>query len=336
MSRPESIPFRSRFRPTHLVRLAVTLALIVWVVRRVDWAEFARTIEGTDLWYLALSLAVDPILVLVSAWKWQILLRVHLERPGLGTCFYLYLVGYFFNNFLPTNVGGDVVRAYLLGRRTGRQADAMASVFAERFTGVSALVGLAVLAMPFGYRGPYAAPVSWIVAAVAVGYLLILWVVLDRKFLRFTKKRTHLPFIGKIVSFQEALSSYRGHRGRVVVALVLSVVFYALAALNIYFSARAFRVDLGLLEAGLVTPAVLVVALLPLTLGGLGLTEWAYLFTLGKYGISPAASLSTALLMRMKNVLLGLVGGFGHFVAAWRVPAQGPDNLSGGSDRAGR
>jgi uncharacterized protein (TIRG00374 family) len=318
----ESIPSRSRFRPTHWIRLAITLALIVWIVRQVDWAEFTRTIKGTDLYYLALSLAVDPVLVLVSAWKWLILLRVHFDRPGLAGCFYLYLVGYFFNNFLPTNVGGDVVRAYLLGRGSGRQADAMASVFAERFTGITALVGLALLALPLGHDGPYAAPVGWIVGAVATAYLLVLWVILDRRFLRFTRKRTHLPLVGKIVGFQEALSSYGGHRGQVAVALALSLLFYGLAALNIYFSAKAFRADLGLLEAALVTPAVLVVALLPLTIGGLGLTEWAYLFTLGKFGISPAASLSTALLMRMKNVLEGLVGGVGQLVSALRTPSS--------------
>lgn len=321
----EPVPGRGgRFGLGHWLRLLVSLALIGWIIHKVDWGEFVRTVRNTDPFYLALSLGISPLLVLVSAWKWKILLKARSQDPGLGTCFKLYLVGYFFNNFLPTNVGGDVVRGYLLGRRNGQPADAMASVFLERFTGISALVALAVVAVPLGPRELYDARVRWSVLTVFAAYSLLLWAVLDRRVLGFTRRRRlQLPLMGKIVRMQEAIDAYRNHRGALVGCLALSVVFYLGAALNILVTARAFQASLSFLEAFAVTPVILLISLLPLSLGGLGLSEWAYVFGLGKYQIAPAGALSTALLMRVKNVGLGLIGGLGHGLSRELVPAKG-------------
>ena len=312
MRETASTRLRSRFGLTQWIRLVVSAALIIWIGWKVDWADFGRTIRGTDPVFLGLSFVVDIALLWISAWKWQILLRARSEAPGIASCCHLYLIGYFFNNFLPTNVGGDVVRGYLLGQRTGRTAEAMASVFVERFTGVTALIVVALIAIPFGFDELYAGPVGLAVGAVVVAYLLLLWAILDRRFLRFTRGRPQLPFVEKIVRFQEAIHLYGGHRKAVVICLALSLLFYVGAALNIYLSAKTFRADLHFHEALLVTPVVLIIAMLPISIGGLGLMEGAYLFALGQFGIAPAVSLSTALLLRTKNVVLGLFGGIGY------------------------
>ena len=309
-----------------LLRVLASALLMGLVIRRVDWEEFAATVRAARPFYLAMSLLVSPLLVLISAWKWQILLRARALSPGLATCYRLYLVGYFFNNFLPTNVGGDVVRGYILGRRQGNRAAVMASVFLERFTGVSALVVMALLALPFGPTALYDIKVTASVSAVVAAYLVLLWAVVDRRALALTRRGLHLPFMGKVVRLQESIAVYREHGGALAACMGLSLLFYLGAAFNVMVSARAFGASLTLGEAVLVTPVILLISLLPFSLGGLGLSEWAYYFALGKYGISPEVALSTALLMRLKNVLLGLLGGVGHAVTREAAPLRHGDS----------
>jgi uncharacterized protein (TIRG00374 family) len=331
---PTPPALRRRFGVTHWLRLAISLALILWIVRAVEWRDLARTVRATDPVYLALSLVADQVLVLISAWKWQILLRARSQHASLATCYRLYLIGFFFSTFLPTNVGGDVVRAYSMGRRTGRATDALASVFVERFTGITALVVFALIGIPFSGHGLYAAPVSWAVGAVVAAYLLLLWAVLDRRLLRVTRRRTDLPLVGKIVQFQEALHAYRGPRAVLARCLALSLLFYSISALNLYFSARAFHAGLGIRDALLVTPVVLIIVLLPISIGGLGLMELSYVLILGRLGISPGAALSTALLIRMKGILLSVSGGLGNVLPDWTSSRPEPGTSAPSGERS--
>jgi uncharacterized membrane protein YbhN (UPF0104 family) len=71
----------------------------------------------------------------------------------------------------------------------------------------------------------------------------------------------------------------------------------------------AFGGSLTLAQAFWLTPVVLLVAMIPISTGGIGLAEWAYLFALVKFGVPETAALSAALLIRLKAVLIGALGG---------------------------
>jgi hypothetical protein len=299
------------------LRIAVSVALVGWIALEVDWVEFARTLRGTHVGYLALSLAVSPLLVLVSAWKWQLLLRARSSDPGLKTCFHLYMVGYLYNHVFPTTVGGDVVRAFVLGKQTGRPATALASVFLERFTGLTALIAVALATFPFGAPALHGGPIGGALAAVVLGYLLLLWAILDVRLLRRVQARVRLPVLRKLTKLHDAIDSYRDKRWVLIACMGLSALFYLGAAVNVLVSARAFRADLGPVAALLATPVILIVSMFPVSIGGLGLSEGAYVFALGAYGLSPAVGLSTALLIRLKGILTGMAGGYSAAFGPW-------------------
>lgn len=303
-----------RFGISHFIRLAVTVGLVWWLVHRTDWTAFARTLHNVDPLFLGLSLLMTPVVIGISAWKWCILIKARGDRASFATCFHLYMVGYFFNNFLPTSVGGDVVRAYLLGRKGGGQARAMASVFVERFTGLATLVLLALLTV----MGPASSPrLRWLIGAVACTYALAIWLILDRRGLVRVPGIRRLPFNEKLFALQEAIAAYRHHAGVLAACLGLSVLFYAAAAMNIAFSARAFGADVSPVRIALVTPAIQLASVVPVSIGGLGVTEGAFIVGLGACGVTGAAALATALLIRLKGVLVGLIGALAVAGADW-------------------
>jgi len=308
-----------RLGPAHWVRIAITAGLVWWLVRRTDWAAFGRTVRGIDPLFLGLSLLMTPVLIGLSAWKWQILVRARGDRASFGTCFHLYMVGYFFNNFLPTGVGGDVVRAYLLGRRAGGPARAVASVFVERFTGFTTLVLLVLLTAMVGPAATSDPRLRFVIGIVVVAYALAVWIILDRRVLDGVPGFNRLPFRSKVVKLHEAIAAYRHHARALIACLGLSVLFYAGAAINILFSARAFGADVAAGQVALVTPAIQLVSMLPVSIGGLGVAEVAFLFGLGACGVASATALATALLIRLKGLVVGLAGALAVAATDWPV-----------------
>ena len=127
------------------MKAAVSAALLFFLVRRVN-GEMGAMLRQTDpLWVLA-SVLVGVSLNALSSLKWRILLRAKGKTVPFPQLLNLYFVGLFINNFFPSTIGGDLFRGYEIGREVGDRALAMASVFMERFSGMTALTAIALVA----------------------------------------------------------------------------------------------------------------------------------------------------------------------------------------------
>ena len=295
------------------LRILVSILLILYVFKKAGLAELWQTVQNTNLKYLLISVGIMPVLILISSWKWQVILRALGIRFSLLRLFWLYVVGYFFNTVLPTNVGGDVVRAYSLGTSTGRQAEAFSSVFIERFTGLTALLFMAILAFFLAIRSLWDIWLSAALAISLVGYIAILVILLNPSILSAVDSRVRIKLLRKILAklmkFQQATLSLRHKKGALWFAMANSFLFYFAAVMNVYFSALAFNARLTVLDAVIITPIVLVITMVPISIGGIGLSEGAYFFTFTRMGLGGPIGLSVALLMRAKALLAGIVGG---------------------------
>ncbi len=295
------------------MRLLVSVALLALVFYKAGLAQLGRTILAADPWYVLLSVALTPLLIWMSSWKWQVIMRAFGIRLSAGRCFGLYAVGYFFNTVLPTNVGGDVVRAYAVGKSSGRNAEAFSSVFVERFTGLAVLLISALAAFLLALRRLWDFWLNTALALSVIGFFLLLAAVVSpgllRAFRRAIRVKAAQPVFDKLARFQEVTLSLRRHRGAFIFAMVNSFFFYVLAVVNVYVTALAFHSGLSFADSVIVTPIIMVITMLPISIGGIGLAEWAYFFTFERFGIAGAVGLSTALLMRAKALLAGLGGG---------------------------
>ncbi|RPI03518.1 MAG: TIGR00374 family protein [Calditrichaeota bacterium] len=294
-------------------RFLISIFLIAYVFHKAGLGHLWETVKEAKLNYLLFSVALTPILIWASSWKWQIILRSLGIRLSAGRCFWLYVVGYFFNTVLPTNVGGDVVRAYAVGKSTDRRAEAFSSVFVERITGLSVLLLMAITAFFLALRQLWNFWLNIALILSVVGYVLILLIVLSPRFMakmtRSIKFKAARILLEKLSKFQNATLALKAHRGTLIFSILNSFLFYLLAVLNVYLSSLAFSSSLGLAEAFIITPIVMVITMIPVSIGGIGLAEGAYYFTFARFGIPGAIGLSVALLMRAKALLAGLCGG---------------------------
>ena len=321
-----------------------TLALAAAVLWAADPRRLVELAAGLDPAWLPLLAATAPALAGLSVWKWWLLLRVRVRAaPGFFPLLGLYATGQFYNQVLPSNSGGDVVRGELLARRLraggpaaaaaasgggggggGGRAAAYASITAERFTGLAVLVAMAVPAalVPAFWSSPV------LMLGVLAGTLLSVGVMAGVLLVppgagragRVGRAggagrgrpsrvgRLAAKALAKLAGFSADLRSHRAHPRALLAALGLSVGYYAVAVGSVVVAAACFGGRIGWLPAAAATAAVLVVSLLPVSINGLGLWEASFLASFEALGLGGELGLAVALLLRARD-LAWAVGG---------------------------
>jgi len=312
----------------------VFFAVLVRWLRGHDMRGVARGMDGR---FFLLSLGIIPIMVGTSCAKWHWLLKVQGHPVPFRTLFRYYLVSYYFTNLLPSMVGGDIVRWWYSARTIGSQADAAVAVFLERVTGIVLLLALVIVG-PLASPGLYRHPAIWIPALGAAGALLALTLLAWAgsslwKFVNHWAGRSDpaphpaqevgangnaggLPFrqklLSKLARVQRRLAVgvevLRRDRRVGLAVVAWTVAFYVLAAVNVWLAFRTFGPAPSPLRILAVLPTALSVAMIPVTLGSLGIAETSYVFYFSLVGLSPAHTGAMALFLRFKLILLGVVG----------------------------
>ena len=304
-----------------IIQILVSVCLLVFVFYQTglfssDGRErFTAILTGANIAILMISILVGLLINMSSAFKWYLLVRARQMKAGFWRIFSYYLVGQFSNLFLPTSVGGDVVRAYQLGKYCDNQTDAMASVFVERYTGVLVLLfiaGIAVLSRLTVFNVDFVIT-SLILFAVILGAMA--WMLINDQFYQLVKRLisnrftfTHKIFI-KIDGLLIAINSYRNDPSAISWALLNSLIFYFLAVVNVYVTALVFQVDISFVDMLIATPIIMLIMNIPISVGNLGLMEFAYITILQMLGYGAELGLSVAILMRLKSLFDGVIGG---------------------------
>jgi uncharacterized protein (TIRG00374 family) len=323
------------------LKLAVSVSFLALVGLKTDWAAFLAMLGSISPLYLALSLATSVVMIVSSCLKWQLMLHLQGARPGFPYLMKTYLIGYFFNVLLPSNIGGDVVRSYYAGREVGDQYTAAVSVFLERFTGLVLLLLLCCVT-------PLLQPelLSYWRVAIPLGVaiftvLLLLLISLNTGFLhsageivsRFGEgarargkagargvlgrgEAAVVSLVGQVVAKSETFSrklrlaagSFRHHGGYLAGTVLLTVFFYVATWFNVLFAFRTFNIDVRMLDIVSLLPLAMLISMLPVTLGGLGLVEGAYVFYFALAGVPTESGLIMGLFLRFKLLLTALAG----------------------------
>jgi glycosyltransferase 2 family protein len=292
-------------------KAAFGLALIAALASSVDWHAVGEVFARISPAPLVALVAVALLMIVVSCWKWKMLLESQgLRLPG-GYLLATYFVGYFFTNFLPTGIGGDAVRALRVGKVTGRRGASLLAVFFERFTGLIALLTW-VVALPLVNPAVlHSAPLVVIIVAAAGGLALLLLAGLRGEAIYglVVKALPQGAIAEKAALLARHFHEFRMGRALTLRVAAVTVLFYALTFVNVLLGFRAFGIAVSALDVATYTPVVMFISMVPFSISSIGIAEGAYVFCFLLAGVPREASLSVALIMRLKLVALGLVGG---------------------------
>jgi len=319
-----------------IVKAMLGLFFLVAVFRFVNTEDFLNTIKRVNWFYCMLSVLLSVLLVTASCWKWHIIMNAQSHEVRFVELLRIYYIGYYFTNLLPTSIGGDVVRAYYSGKRIGNAPHAVAGIFLERFTGLLYLLVL-VLVAPLWISGYINHPAVKFTTAFAAcllcGFVVVCVCVSWRykgspeKLLREeAEDRVAAPgdsgrsavmskflfFFNKgldmVRRFIHGVMLLERKAATLFLISVATVVFYKLTWVNVYVSYLAFGVEPSISSIAAAVPIAMMLAMVPISLGNLGVTEGAFIFFLGLAGLDKSPTLAMALLLRFKLILLGMIG----------------------------
>lgn len=254
------------------VKIGVTLGGLFLVLRRLDPALIARAISETDWPWMLAGAALIAASLVVRAWRWQVILRGSGADIPFRRLVVLYLVGTFFNAFLPSGIGGDVVRAAEAAQDVPATT-AVSSVVIDRLTGLMALFILAIAVLPFR-PADFPEPLLWIIISLSVSGLIAGFLLVDGRFASWLVN--HLPPAvqniggGVLLRLLEAIDRCSGRA--LVTALLISMLFNLMQIGWWYTTGRALGLDVPYTYYMLVVPIMALAVLFP-SVGGLGVRE---------------------------------------------------------------
>lgn len=279
----------ARDRLLMVLRVAVSVALLTVLLSRVDREALWASVRHASVPWLAAALVVYFIHVLTGAWRWRLLLgaqNVHVPQRDLLSSL---LVAYFFNNFLPSNIGGDVVRIRDTSRPARSRTIATLVILTDRVLGVIGLFLVAAVAstIAFETRGSAGAPILpvWLWAILFAGTAAVAPAVLSPTQLSrllAPLTRLHPEWVGgRIETLTLTLHRFRARPTVLATCFTGAVLVQTL--LVIFYLAVVYALDLPITvwDLAVIVPVSLVVQMLPVSLNGLGLREatFSYYFT---------------------------------------------------------
>jgi hypothetical protein len=303
------------------IKAAVSVVLLGILFSRVDLARLWSAARSASPVWLAAGLGSYLLMILISAWRWGLLLRAqHVQLPfrRLTSSF---LVATFFNNFLPSNIGGDVVRVADTAPAAGSKTLATTIVLVDRGIGLLGLVFVAALGASAGTRfspgtGGVAPGVLWagfgVAAIVATPALLM-----PQGFMRLLHplRVVHPEWVGKRLNrMTDALSRLREtptalvgcFAGAIAVQAVL-VGFYAAIAYSM-------RIPISIAELAVIIPISFIVQMLPVSLNGFGVREATFGFYFARLGLPLESALLVSFVGAAVIMLFSLSGGAAYLV----------------------
>lgn len=305
------------------IRLLVTAGLLWALASRVDLAQAGRILARVSPPSLASALLALVVVGLVSAWRWHAVLAAEAPSPGPGALAKIVFVGLFFNQVLPSGIGGDAVRVLRCRRLGIGLAPAIRSILIDRASGYAVFVLLYAATLPrllhvLADPRQRLVVVAMFAGAVAGAAGLLCFDRLPARLLR-------LPLLGQIAALSRTSRRVFGQPQRAARVFGLSAVAVALNVLIYKILGDGLGHPLPLLSWAVVVPPVTLIQLFPVALAGWGVREVGVVVALAGFGVPAEAALAISLLFGLSQVAIALPGGL-IWLCDWDV---------GGSPRAG-
>src|SRR5213594_3479347 len=262
------------------LQLAVTIALLIWVFHDPEQRhKMGKALQAADYRWVAAAIVAYVIVEIAAAIRWQILLRVQKIRLNVPRLTGLFLIGMFYNQFLPGGTGGDIIKSYLLLKETtDKKAGALLAVVFDRLIGLVALVAITVTLLSLRFdllsRTPETRNLLWLlllVLGISISALIASFIVSGFNLFHLLPHK--FPGRDKLIEIAAAYHLYARHWFATFLAFGASLVAHLATFTTFLCVAYAFRAGVPLIDFFAVLPIERTITALPISFAGVGLRE---------------------------------------------------------------
>ena len=310
-----------------MAKVGVSLALLAYLLATTGLDALLRRVRGGNPALFAAAVFLYAGMFALSTWRWRLLLQAQGFPASMRRLSASYLVATFFNNFLPSNIGGDVIRVRDGSRLTGSTTTSLAVVAIDRILGLGALWVLGVTAFVLG--GPsvrHLAGARVVLLGLGLVFAGIAYVFLRPGTAGRLMVRSGLVRFdwirGPFEVVQQAVRVYREQMDTVWMALAASIALQTLVVWYFYAVAHALHIPLALSACFLMVPLCTLVQTVPVSFNGWGVRESVFVLYFKQVGLSQDSALAFSLVGAGLVLLLSLSGAL--VWASRRTPTPHP------------
>ncbi|MHB8155347.1 MAG: lysylphosphatidylglycerol synthase transmembrane domain-containing protein [Candidatus Omnitrophota bacterium] len=298
-----------------LLRISVSILLLVLLFKfnKIDLQVLINDIRCTDKRLLTAGFLFFFFGYFLGFLRWQMLLKTVGINIPLKRLIGSFSGGIFFSIFLPSTIGGDLVRAADLAEHTKKAKEVIATVFLDRLSGYMGLVFLILPALLLGRALVLDKVVFTSVSVIIILLVIMLLVLFNNNIYSRITKFLSSPGSGKIKetikNMHQEIYVFRNHKRMIILNLFISFIIQLVGPISVYLIGLALGIKINFIYFVIFLPIIGAITLLPVAIGGLGLREGLFVVYFAKAGVVKQLALAMSLLSFSFVVFYGAIGG---------------------------
>ncbi|MFW6123756.1 MAG: lysylphosphatidylglycerol synthase transmembrane domain-containing protein [Acidobacteriota bacterium] len=307
------IPRRKLNPLTFSLKLIVSITILaIILIFKTSIKDVLNVMKTVNIFWLAVSFSLHGLGLLISAVRWQILVKAQGDSAPLSFLFKSYLVGNFFNNILPSRIGGDVVRIWDGSRYSKTVLKSSAIILVERLSGIIVLFLFAFAAAIFRLDMAQKVPIIWVSLVIGFSGLAAVFLFFTPIIEKIINKIPSRGFLKKIIQktieFRSTIIFYKTKKTALFKVFVWAFLLQSNVILHFFLIGKALHLNIKIIDYLIFIPIVMLIQLIPITINGLGLREGAYIEIFEFYGIAPESAFTFALIDVSFMLIIGVIG----------------------------
>ena len=305
-------------------RILVSAALLYFAFRGINFAAIQTRLSSIDPLWVVLAVLATVFQIFLGALRWREISAACKAPLGTGQAFRYNMIGAFFNQTLPSTIGGDAMRLWLVKQTGAGWRAATYSVLVDRAIGLIALSVIVIASLPWSYdlvanhRGRIALLLVDVGALGAgVGFLIVGYISWKWLTTFWPTKHVHAcSVIANRVIFNR-------HSGPKIAVLSLSI--HVMAVVIAWCAVRSISAPAAFEQLFMLVPPIMLITMLPISIAGWGVREATMMVAFGYAGLAQADGTVVSLLFGATSFIVGAIGGLIWILSAEKTAA--PDNI---------
>lgn len=306
-----------------LLKIAISLALVAVVLRAFDVKGVASHFAKVDAATLLLAIATVWLIMVLQTLRWLAIIKANGTQLGFKTALHMVLIGNFFNQILPSTVGGDAVRIWCAYRAGLSFSAAANTVIIDHACTLFALLLLAAAGLPWLFEIVPDPAARWalltVIFAGVAGFGILL--ALRRLPRLIARWRVARALLGLAALARKAMS-----RARYALPIILlSVVSFIGLSVIVFWIAQAMQLDITLRDCVLLVPPVILITVVPVSIAGWGVREGAMVVAFGFVNVPAGPAFAVSVVFGLTIAAASLPGSLLWWLSGYSVRTVAAD-----------
>jgi uncharacterized protein (TIRG00374 family) len=291
-----------------LAKATISILLLYLSLHSIDLGTLGARLSRLESGWIVLALLLLTVQVVLLAVRWRNISAACGANLPFILALQISFIATFFNQVLPSTVGGDGMRIWLFARKGAGWASAIYSVLLDRIAGVLVLALIVIACLPFTFsliHDPIARAVPLVIGVGVITGTLV-FVLIGRYFRQLFDRWRLTRHLAAASRISAALCS--SHRDAAIV-FACSVAIHLITAAAAWCCAKAIASPVSFAQILFLLPPVLLIATLPVSIAGWGVRESSFMFAFAHAGLAQSDGLAISILFGAASFIVGLVGG---------------------------